>query len=342
MEPVTYDLPMRVQFRGLERRRGMVWRGTAGWGEFSPFEEYAVAECRPWFRAAVEAAERGFPVAVRRFVPVNVTVPAVSAGTAERIVDESCGCMTAKVKVAELGQGLDQDLARVAAVRAVLGPAGRIRVDANGAWAVDQANDHLARLDQAAGGLEYAEQPCRTVQELAELRRLTKVPIAADESIRQAEDPLLVKRLAAADVIVLKVQPLGGVRACLELADQVGLPVVVSSAVETVVGIAMGLALAGALPHLELACGLATGQLLAADLAKEAFPVVGGQIELAPAKVDLGLLAKAEAGMADQMRWQDRLAAVAQSDTEASEVGSVGAGYSLEAGLAETSLEVEQ
>ena len=317
MEPVVYDLPLAVPFRGIERRRGMVWSGPAGWAEFSPFEEYSAEQCRPWYRAAVEAAELGFPPPERRWVPVNVTVPAVGPGQAQQIVAGSGGCTTAKVKVAEPSQDLEQDLARVAAVRAVLGPAGKIRVDANGAWAVDQAAAYLARLDQAAGGLEYAEQPCRTAPELAALRRLTKVPLAADESIRRAEDPLAVKRLGAADVVVLKVQPLGGVRACLDLAAQVDLPVVVSSAVETVVGTAMGLALAAALPQLELACGLATGQLLARDLASGAFPVVKGRIEATKAAVDPAELAKAQASEPHRARWQARLAAVERAEAEA-------------------------
>jgi len=317
MEPVVYDLPLRVRFRGIERRRGMVWSGPAGWAEFSPFEEYSVEQCRPWYRAAVEAAQRGFPPVVRRWVPVNATVPAVGPTQAQRIVAGSGGCTTVKIKVGEPGQDLAQDLARVAAVRATLGPRGNIRVDANGAWAVDQAAAYLAKLDQAAGGLEYAEQPCRTAPELAKLRRLVKVPLAADESIRRAEDPLAVKRLGAADVVVLKVQPLGGVQACLDLAAQLDLPVVVSSAVETVVGTAMGLALAAALPNLELACGLATGQLLAQDLADGAHPVVAGQIELTKAAVDPAKLTTAQASGHHRVWWQERLAAVAQAEAEA-------------------------
>ena len=310
MSPQTFDLPLRVPFRGLERRQGMVWSGPAGWGEFSPFAEYSPKQCLPWYRAALEASERGWPPSLRCRVPVNVTVPAVGPDQAAALVANSGGCRTAKVKVAEAGQDLQADLDRVAAVRAALGAGGEIRVDANGAWAVDQAANNLDQLDKAAGGLQYAEQPCPTVQELAQLRRLTGVPIAADESIRRASDPLAVKRLAAADVVVLKVQPLGGVRACLELANQIDLPVVVSSAVETVVGVAAGLALAAALPSLELACGLATGHLLAADLAQGVFQVVDGQITAGPPPVDLDLLAAAEASGPIAAWWQKRLAAV--------------------------------
>ena len=170
----------------------------------------------------------------------------------------SAGCRTAKVKVAEPGQPESADVERVAAVRDALGPGGRIRVDANGAWDVDTAVRRTRELDRAAGGLEYVEQPCATVEELAAVRRQVDVPVAADESIRRAEDPLRVARLEAADVAVLKVQPIGGVAACLRVAEQIGLPVVVSSALETSVGIAAGLALAAALPELPYACGLAT------------------------------------------------------------------------------------
>ena len=187
---------------------------------------------------------------VRDRIPVNVTVPAVAGERAAMIVTNSCGCRTAKVKVAEPGQSEADDVERLEAVRDAIGPDGRIRIDANGGWDLDTAVARLPMLDRAAGGLEYAEQPCPSVEDLAALRRKVDVPIAADESVRRAEDPLRVARLEAADIVVLKVQPLGGVRACLRLAEQCGLPVVVSSALETSVGIAAGVALAAALPEL--------------------------------------------------------------------------------------------
>ena len=171
------------------------------------------------------------------------------------------------MKVAEPGQTLADDQARLEAVRDALGPDGRIRIDANGGWSVDDAVAAIAVLDRAAGGLEYVEQPSPSVEDLAAVRRRVGVPIAADESIRRAEDPYRVRDLAAADIAVLKVQPLGGVRACLRIAEEIGLPVVVSSALETSVGIAAGVALAAALPDLPYACGLATVQLLTDDVA---------------------------------------------------------------------------
>ncbi|MDR1152647.1 MAG: o-succinylbenzoate synthase [Bifidobacteriaceae bacterium] len=262
----AFSVPLVTEFRGITVREGVILAGPAGFGEFSPFWDYNPDDAVPWLRAAVEAATSGFPPALRTEIPVNATVPAVGPDAGAAIVRESGGCRTVKVKVAGPGDTLDAERDRVAAVRDAVGPRGAIRIDANGAWDVDTAVDRLAALDKAAGGLEYAEQPCRSIADLAAVRRRTRVPIAADESIRHSADPLAVVRHRAADVAVLKVQPLGGVRACLELAERLDLPVVVSSALETAVGIAAGLALAAALPVAPLACGLATGQLLGADV----------------------------------------------------------------------------
>jgi o-succinylbenzoate synthase len=208
-------------------------------------------------------------------VPVNTTVPAVPPEQAHALVVAS-GCRTAKVKVAEPGQRLADDVARVEAVRDALGPQGKVRVDANAGWDVDDAVTALKALDAFA--LEYAEQPVATLEEMAQLRRRVDVRLAADESVRTAEDPLRVAGLEAADIVVLKVQPLGGVRRCLEVAEACGLPVVVSSAVETSVGIAAGVALAAALPELPFACGLGTVSLLAADVVDDPLLPVDGEL----------------------------------------------------------------
>lgn len=260
------SVPLRVRFRGVTHREAVLLRGSAGWGEFSPFREYDDATSLPWLRSALEAARLPYPPPVRSRVPVNVTVPAVGPVAAHGIVARS-GCATAKVKVAEPGQSLDEERARLEAVRDALGASGSIRVDANAAWSREEALRVLPVLDRAAGGLEYAEQPCASVEDLAYVRRRLDIPIAADESIRRSDDPMRVVRAEAADVVVLKVQPLGGVRACLRLAEEVGLPVVVSSALETSVGIAAGVALAAALPELNHACGLATVGLAEKDVA---------------------------------------------------------------------------
>nr|WP_257759283.1 o-succinylbenzoate synthase [Pimelobacter simplex] len=302
-------IPMRTRFRGITVREAALLRGPGGWGEWSPFLEYPADVAEPWLRCAEEAAAGDWPAPLRDRVPVNVTVPAVDPERAHAIV-RAGGCRTAKVKVAEPGQSPADDEARVEAVRDALGPDGHLRIDANGAWSVDDAVAAIGRLDRAAGGLEYAEQPVASVEDLALVRRRVAVPIAADESIRRAEDPYRVRDLEAADIAVLKVQPLGGVRACLEIAERIGLPVVVSSALETSVGIAAGVALAAALPELPYACGLATVQLLTADVVAEPLLPVDGALPVRRPKVDVqqvGLLGAAPDRLA---HWEARLAEV--------------------------------
>src|SRR5580700_11051025 len=301
----AFAIPMPVKFRGITVREGALLEGPAGWGEFSPFAEYGPRECARWLACALEAALAGWPAPVRDRVPVNVTVPAVGPEQAHAIVAGS-GCATAKAKVAEPGQPESADIERVEAVRDALGPAGKLRVDANAGWDVDRAARMLRAL--APFGLEYAEQPCATLPELAALRVLVDVPLAADESIRRAEDPLRVRAAGAADIVVLKAQPLGGVRAGLEIAAACGLPVVVSSAVDTSVGLAAGVALAAALPELPYACGLATMSLLAGDVTAEPLTEAGGELPVRPAVVDEAALARWEVDAAD---WRARLLAAA-------------------------------
>jgi len=302
----AFAIPMPTRFRGITLREGALLHGPAGWGEFSPFAEYGPRESARWLSCALEAAVYGWPAPVRDSVPVNVTVPAVGAEQAYKIVAES-GCLTAKVKVAEPGQAAGDDIDRVAAVRDAIGPDGRVRVDANGGWTVEQAERQLGELSRF--GLEYAEQPCATLGELAELRKRIDVPLAADESIRRAEDPLKVRAAGAADIVVLKAQPLGGVRSALEIAEQCGLPVVVSSAVDTSVGLAAGVALAAALPELPYACGLATMSLLAGDVTAEPLAETHGALPVRPARVDEVALAKYEV---DPAGWRERMLAAAQ------------------------------
>ncbi|WP_019814205.1 o-succinylbenzoate synthase [Saccharomonospora saliphila] len=260
-----YAIPMRTRFRGITVREGMLVEGPAGWGEFCPFTDYDDATSAAWLATAIEQCTVGWPEPVRERIPVNCTVPAVGPERAHAIAANS-GCRTAKVKVADHPGSLAEDLTRVEAVRDALGPGGAVRVDANAVWDVDTAVSHIGSLDKAAGGLEYVEQPCRTVEELAAVRRRVDVPIAADESIRRAEDPLRVAVAGAADVAVIKCAPLGGVRRSLGVAEAAGLPCVVSSALETSVGLAAQVALAAALPELDFACGLGTLSLLEGDL----------------------------------------------------------------------------
>lgn len=306
-ELAVFSIPMVTRFRGIVEREGILLRGPAGWGEFAPFADYSAPQCRPWLAAAHEAARLGWPVPVRERVPVNITIPALPAEQAAAVVRAERGATTAKVKVAEPGQTEADDIARVEAVRDALGRAGRVRVDANGLWSVEQAVRMVGLLSRF--DLEYVEQPCRTVPELAEVRRRVDVPIAADESIRRAEDPLQVARLGAADIAVLKVAPLGGVHACLRIAEQIGLPVVVSSAVDTSVGLAGGLALAAALPELPYACGLGTMSLLSADVVADSLRPLDGAIVVRRPQVDPTLLAAVPAPPERAAWWRARLAA---------------------------------
>jgi O-succinylbenzoate synthase len=256
-------LPMRVRFRGITVREVALIDGPFGWGEFGAFLEYPASEAAHWLASAIESAYTAGPSGLRERIPVNATVPAVTPEQVPGVLARFPGCTTAKVKVAEPGQTLADDIARVNAVRAVM---PTVRVDANGGWTVAEAVS-AAKALTADGPLEYLEQPCRTVPELAEVRRRVQVPVAADESIRKAEDPLAVVRAGAADIAVLKVAPLGGVSALLDIAGQIDVPVVVSSALDSAVGIAAGLAAASALPRLEHACGLGTGGLFVTDVA---------------------------------------------------------------------------
>jgi O-succinylbenzoate synthase len=306
MTPAVYAIGMRTRFRGITTREGVVFRGQAGWAEFSPFADYGPEESASWLAAAREAAEIAWPEPVRTSVAVNVTVPAVPAEQAAAIVRAGRGCRTAKVKVAEPGQTEADDLDRVEAVRDALGPGGRVRVDANGGWDVTTAVRVLRLMPE----VEYAEQPCRTVEELAEVRRRVDIPIAADESIRRAADPLRVARSGAADIAVLKVQPLGGVWACLRIAEQIGLPVVVSSALETSIGLAAGVALAAALPELPYACGLATTSLLERDLVADPFVPVNGELSVRRPEPAADLLAAAAADPETTARWYARMSTV--------------------------------
>lgn len=313
LELHVFDIGLTTRFRGITRRRGMLLRGPAGWAEWSPFPEYDDAEAATWLRAALETATEGHPAPRRGEVPVNAIVPAVSPEAAAARV-RAAGCTTAKVKVAQAGETLDDDVARVAAVADALGPGGRIRVDANTAWDVPAAVEALTELAQF--GLEYAEQPCADVEELAALRRElaargVAVPIAADESIRRATDPLLVRRLDAADVAIIKYQPLGGVRRCLDLVEQLGLPAVVSSALDTSVGLHAGVALAAALPDLPYACGLETGSLLLDDVATVPVRATAGAIAVADLTVDPDALDRVRADADVAAWWGHRLRRVA-------------------------------
>jgi O-succinylbenzoate synthase len=277
MELYPVSIPLRHRFRRVDRREAVLIEGPSGWGEFSPFPDYPPAVTTRWLAAALEAACGEWPRPQRSSIPVNVTVPAVEPAIAYSMVAAS-GCQTAKVKVAESGSSPERDVERLSAVREALGPEGKIRIDVNAAWDLETAVERLTSL--AAFDLEYAEQPVRTLEEMVALRSRVEVKIAADEAVRMAADPLEVAARGAADILVIKVQPLGGVTRALDLARRAGLPAVVSSALETSVGIAAGAAAAAALDELPYACGLGTVSLFTGDIVRDSLLPVEGMIEV--------------------------------------------------------------
>ncbi|HVW31750.1 MAG TPA: o-succinylbenzoate synthase [Acidimicrobiia bacterium] len=280
-------IPTRVPLGGRHLREATLVEGPMGWGEFSPLPGYP-GDPRQCEEAVREAVFLGWPKPVRTEIPVNGLVPAVGPEQAGELAGEAraAGVTTLKVKVG--GGPVEDDADRVAAVRAALGSAGRIRLDANGAWDVDTAVAAIDRL--AAYGLEYVEQPVAELADLAEVRRRVTVPVAADESIRSLGDARRLAALAAADVVVVKVQPLGGVRAALKVVEAAAVPAVVSSLYETSVGLAAGVALAAALPELPFACGLGTAALLAGDVVADPLVPVAGHLPVRRPEPDPGLL----------------------------------------------------
>jgi o-succinylbenzoate synthase len=264
-------LPMKTNFRGISVREVALIKGSHGWGEFSPFLEYDDAEAAPWLASAIEAATTPRPKLYRTSVAINGTIPALNhPDELKAIVDSYPGVNTFKVKV---GNNMAEDLARVDVIRQMK-PDTKIRIDVNGLWSVDQAEQFLTSV----GEIEYVEQPCATVKELRELKARTSVKIVGDEILRKAADPFEIDLNAAIDYLMLKVQPLGGIKRAHALAKHHKIPVVVSSALESAVGINYGLALAASFEKMDFDCGLGTGSLLAADVAH--LPIVDGMIEI--------------------------------------------------------------
>ena len=303
-------LPMRVRFRGITTREAVVLRGPAGWTEFSPFVEYDDAEAAAWLRATVDFGWTDHEPAADS-VPVNATVPAIAADDVADLLARYPGCATAKVKVAEPGTTVDDDVARVAAVRRVMGSDASVRVDANGLWSVEQAAAALERL--APFDLQYAEQPCATVPELAELRTRIAglgVRIAADESVRKASDPLAVARAGAADVLVVKAQPLGGITAAGAVIADAGLPCVVSSALDTSVGLGMGAFLAAAAMTPGYAAGLGTAAMFAGDVTAEPLLPADGRVPVRRVDVAAEMVERYAASPERTAWWRERVARV--------------------------------
>ena len=304
-------LPMNTTFRGVSERELLLFEGPNGWAVWSPFVEYEPEEAAVWLAAAIDWAFDPQPQPVRSRIEINATLPAVSPFEVDGVLSRFGKFDTVKIKVGEPGQTIVDDLARIITVKAAY-PHAKVRLDANGAFSPEQALALIAAVLNAEVNFEYFEQPCRTIGELAELRVLLKresftVLIAADESVRKASDPLAVAQAGAADLLVLKAAPLGGVTATLNLAQASGLPVVVSSALESSIGLAMGLHLAACIPNLEYACGLGTASFLAADVVDEPMIATDGYIELARPVANQKLI---DANRADEDHtewWLERL-----------------------------------
>ena len=294
------SLPTKTNFRGISEREVALFEGPQGWAEFSPFLEYSDAECAPWLACAIEAATVAPPAAVRTSIEVNATMPALNGeNEIARILKSFPGCSTVKIKV---GTDHDEDLARITEVRKLL-PQAKIRIDVNGLWNVDQATRFL----EICGQIEYVEQPCATIEELQELKRRIDVTIVGDEVLRKSDDPFDVNLQGAVDILMLKVQPLGGIARATKIAKHHDLPVVVSSALESAVGISYGLKFAASLPTLKYACGLATGSLLASNVAELA--IESGEIALCDVVPDFAGIESS----ADRYEWwKNRIMRTAQ------------------------------
>lgn len=297
------SVPTKTNFRSIEHREFALFEGAQGWGEFSPFLEYSPSECVPWLVSGIEAALAVAPQAIRTEIDINATLPSVK-GREEisRILSWFPGAKTVKIKV---GNQLQDDLTRIATVREIL-PEARIRIDVNGSWTVAQALIAL-RAIYAQGNIEYVEQPCTTTDELRALKEELDVPvlIAGDEIVRKSPSPLDIDLNGAVDILILKVAPLGGIKRSLEIASAHNLPVVVSSALDSAVGISYGLKLAAALPHLDFACGLGTGQLLAVDIG--VLPIKNGKIEVQTVVPSASTMRAHEVSPDRLNWWRDRI-----------------------------------
>jgi O-succinylbenzoate synthase len=299
-------IPMRTKFRGLTTREVLLFEGPNGWAEWSPFTEYEDEEARIWLKAAIEWAFGDIPKTDVKTIKVNATLPAVK--DVQKALEPFGKFEVVKIKVAEPGQTLQDDLDRIHQVREHY-PDARIRLDANGNWDIETALKIAKIIYQENVPLEYLEQPVKTIAEMAELKLKLQefnIKIAADESVRKVSDPLAVAQANAADILVLKAAPLGGINNALAIAKEAGLPVVVSSALETSVGISMGVHLA-ALLNSDYVSGLATAALLKSDVTNESLVPVDGSIAVGRVQVSDQELHTSTAEESRQTWWTMRL-----------------------------------
>ena len=301
-------LPMRTTFRSLDIRETALFKGENGWGEFAPFVEYSDQESLPWLESAIEAADKALSPALRESIPINATVPASNdESEIEQILSWYPGVDTVKIKV---GTGIQEDLVRIAVVRKHL-PKAKIRIDVNGSWNVKEALSNISAIYQVTGDLlEYVEQPVASLDELKQLKEdmSVDVKIAGDEVLRKAKDPFAISLDGAIDILMLKVSPLGGIKRAMDLASHHKLPVVISSALESAVGISYGLALAARVPNLDYACGLGTSALFNQDVSD--IPIVNGAIKATSYPIDLDLVERYELKGERLEWWRNRISRV--------------------------------
>ena len=301
-------LPMRTKFRSLDIRETALFKGENGWGEFAPFVEYSDQESLQWLESAIEAADKALSPALRESIPINATVPASNdEAEIEQILSWYPGVDTAKIKV---GTGIKEDLARIAAVRKHL-PKAKIRIDVNGSWSVKEALSNIIAIYEVTGDLfEYVEQPVASLDELKQLKEgmSVDVKIAGDEVLRKAKDPFAISLDGAIDILMLKVSPLGGIKRAMDLASHHKLPVVISSALESAVGISYGLALAARVPNLDYACGLGTSALFNQDVSD--IPIVNGAIKATNYPIDLDRVERYELKGERLEWWRNRISRV--------------------------------
>ena len=302
-------LPLRTKFRGLEEREILLFEGPNGWTEWSPFVEYTDEEAAVWLAAAIDFGYGEMPPLHRERIAVNATLPAVDPALVERVLTNFGEFSTVKIKVAETGQKIGDDIARIQRVRDLY-PETKVRLDANGGFEIEQAVDLVNQLQALGINIEYFEQPVASIAEMAELRlQLSRlgVLIAADESVRKVSDPLAVAQANAADILVLKAAPLGGISRALSIAAEAELPVVISSALDSSVGLSMGAYLAAAIPELKFDCGLATSALLAGDVTSDPLRPQNGFIDVRRVDVDESKLELFAAQDHRQDWWLERL-----------------------------------
>jgi O-succinylbenzoate synthase len=301
-------LPMRTTFRSLDIRETALFKGENGWGEFAPFVEYSDQESLPWLESAIEAADKPLSPALRESIPINATVPASNnEAEIEQILSWYPGVDTVKIKV---GTGIKEDLARIKAVRKYL-PKAKIRIDVNGSWSVKEALSNISAIYEVTGDLlEYVEQPVASLDELKQLKEgmSVDVKIAGDEVLRKAKDPFAISLDGAIDILMLKVSPLGGIKRAMDLASHHKLPVVISSALESAVGISYGLALAARVPNLGYACGLGTSALFNQDVSD--IPIISGAIKVKNYPIEIVQIERHELKGERLEWWRNRISRV--------------------------------